>query len=512
MTLTITLGALHSACSAEPDGAGQSRARATANGDERAIVTAAGGEAPGATPGVDGSAPARPEALEAAAPTWLSTEFFACDATCPDGGVRIQWGVDQNRDGRLDSPEITDTSPVCNRRQPYGLLVKTSEEPSESSHCALGGARIDMGYDTNNDQILNAAEIHRSDFICSGPSSPRPKIRSIAAGEDTTCAILTDGTGRCWGFGFGDPPGPLPTLVAGLDRAVSVSVGTGHACALIEDGTVRCWGNNSFGELGNGTTVNSTAAVRVEGLRNAISVSVGGGSCALLADRTVRCWGRIYNGRWDENSNFVEGSEITSSIPVEIAGLRDVAGVSAGLSSSCALLQDGRVYCWGNNWGGQLGNGTRTDSVVPVQVSSLNDVIGITAGYQHGCAARADGSVWCWGDTPFVHSMLPERMAGVSGAVSLSSTRHFTCAGLQDKTVSCWPIVISSGVLAQVPRIIAGVNDVTSASAGSGHGCALSSDGTARCWAQAPWGNASGELGAGSSASNVQAPVRVTVY
>jgi alpha-tubulin suppressor-like RCC1 family protein len=78
-----------------------------------------------------------------------------------------------------------------------------------------------------------------------------------------------------------------------------ISAGFGHGCAVLSDGTARCWGRNEHGQLGNGTTTNSSAPVQVIALSNATAIAAGGRStagdiahsCALLSDRTARCWG-----------------------------------------------------------------------------------------------------------------------------------------------------------------------------------------------------------------------------
>jgi alpha-tubulin suppressor-like RCC1 family protein len=103
----------------------------------------------------------------------------------------------------------------------------------------------------------------------------------------------------------------------GLDKATSVAAGGGHICAAILDGGVKCVGENSSGQLGNGKTSESFKPVQVDGL-------VG-----------------------------------------------NVISVIANFDFTCALLNDGKVKCWGDNSTGQLGNGTKENSSVPVDVTGL---------------------------------------------------------------------------------------------------------------------------------------------
>jgi alpha-tubulin suppressor-like RCC1 family protein len=100
--------------------------------------------------------------------------------------------------------------------------------------------------------------------------------------------------------------------VVGISGAVDISAGWRHACARLGDGTVRCWGQNANGQLGNGTTTQSTVPVQVSGITGAVAVTAGWWhhSCALLGDGTVRCWGA---NDWGQ---FGNGTRTSSTTPV----------------------------------------------------------------------------------------------------------------------------------------------------------------------------------------------------
>jgi alpha-tubulin suppressor-like RCC1 family protein len=229
-------------------------------------------------------------------------------------------------------------------------------------------------------------------------------VVAISTGGYHTCALLSDGTVKCWGANdrgqLGD--GTLedkstPVTVKGLSNAIAIASGDLHTCALLGDGTVKCWGGNYFGQLGDGTNVSKSTPITVNGLTNAVAISAGGyHTCALLSDGTVKCWGR--NDRGELGDGKVVSYEST---PVTVIGLSNVIEISTGVAHTCALLNDGTVKCWGNNADGQLGDGTTTPSSVPVTVNGLSNVIMITTGGWHTCALFNDGTIKCWGDNYF---------------------------------------------------------------------------------------------------------------
>src|SRR5262249_40388411 len=141
----------------------------------------------------------------------------------------------------------------------------------------------------------------------------------------------------------------------------AVAAGKSHACALLADGTVRCWGNNDFGQLGN--TVTTPQPVPVVGLTNAVAIAAGPlYTCALLADGTVRCWGDNYFGQL--GTAPTDQAQFT---PVTAVGVDNAVAIIAGgfpgsqssrpSGQTCALLADGDMHCWGDNASGQLSTG-----------------------------------------------------------------------------------------------------------------------------------------------------------
>ena len=193
---------------------------------------------------------------------------------------------------------------------------------------------------------------------------------SIAAGADTTCAVLSTGAVYCWGS---NPSGQLgnsttassktPVAVTNLTGAVAVTLGQVFACALLSSGAVWCWGGNSVGQLGNGNTTQYSVPVQVQGLSGATAIVAGNThACALVAAGAVQCWGANESGELGNRT-----VSAYSSTPVPVWGLTGATAIAAGYQRTCALLADGTVKCWGNNPNGGNGTGTTT----PVLVTDL---------------------------------------------------------------------------------------------------------------------------------------------
>ena len=222
---------------------------------------------------------------------------------------------------------------------------------------------------------------------------------ALAVGGYHNCALLADRTVRCWGrnqdgqLGNGNntTDAGTPQTVSGLSGVAALALGGYHSCALMPDGTARCWGRNDRGQVGDGTSNSSSTPVVVSGLTNAADLSGGlYHTCALLRDGTVQCWGQNDSGQLGNTLVF-------SSVPVTVSGITNAVAMSAGVFHTCALLSDGTARCWGSNSNGQLGNGTTTNSSSPVVVSGLTGAIDITAAGLHTCALMPDRSARCWG-------------------------------------------------------------------------------------------------------------------
>ena len=212
-------------------------------------------------------------------------------------------------------------------------------------------------------------------------------VVSVRAGYSHACALSRWGTVSCWGMNAGGELGAgmavtqsaVPVPVLGLGVATSLAVGISHACVRQVDGAVRCWGRNSNGQLGSNSYIAGTTTAVISGLTGAVDVGAGEGhTCALINDGTVRCLGQ--NSTYGQLGN---GTFVDSGSPVLVSGLTGAAKMAVGSAHACVVVSDGTVQCWGSNLAGELGNGTTTNSPVPVHallMPSLPQGVTVTGG------------------------------------------------------------------------------------------------------------------------------------
>ena len=186
-----------------------------------------------------------------------------------------------------------------------------------------------------------------------------------------------------------------PAAVAGVSDVVEMEGGREHIIALTASGQVYVWGSNENGQLGVGGTANRSVPTQ-------LNVPCGAGGVSQVAaghnNSLARCAdGRVFSWGLNSDGQLGDGTRTVRRTPVQVQGVTDAVDVASGRDMSYAIRANGTVLAWGDNAFGEIGDGTRTDRLTPVPVSGLTQVTSVAGGRDHGLALRADGSVWAFG-------------------------------------------------------------------------------------------------------------------
>ena len=303
---------------------------------------------------------------------------------------------------------------------------------------------------------------------------------------------------------------PVTQFVAGR-----VNVGFSHGCAVSPTGAVQCWGRNVYGQLGDGTTTDSTTAVDVQlpiGW-HAVAVAVGEHhSCALLTDGDVACWGDDAVGQLGAGV----GTQGPSPVRVDFPAGRQALSISAGPSHTCAVVDNGAVMCWGNEQHGAVGHSTSPATIHSPQQVVLPGgatALAVSTSLNHTCAVLDTGAVTCWGDNEFGQfgigvtssaTVTPSTPVLLDGrrAVGVSVGMFSTCALSDWGQVLCWGWngvgQLGDGTTTErwTPTLAAlpGGGRALAIAVGYHHACAVLAQGIMACWGF----NGDGQIGDGT--------------
>ena len=236
-------------------------------------------------------------------------------------------------------------------------------------------------------------------------------------------ALASDGTVYTWGLNqYGqlgnnttiNSRSPVAVQAAGTPMEgktiVQIAAGADHSLALDSGGALYAWGSNAYGQLGNGTTTNSSVpvAVKIAGTplagKTIVQIAAGANhNIVLTSDGAVYTWGWNYHGQLGNNTKTNSNTIVAvQTIGTPIAG-KKIVKIAAGQGHSLALTDDGMVYTWGRNDTGQLGNNATTDAMLPVAVTvtgtpmSNKTIVEIASGARHSLAIDSSGKVYAWG-------------------------------------------------------------------------------------------------------------------
>ncbi len=289
-----------------------------------------------------------------------------------------------------------------------------------------------------------------------------------AGGDDYT--VVVDATGTVWTFGENDQgqlgneseqaysgsmyPVPFPVSgPLGFTNVVSVAAGYQHTLALCANGSVWAWGSNQNGTdgtgngqlgagyLGGALSTNSPVQSRIPTGTFIVAIAAGNGF-SLAVDTNGFVWGWGGNEVGEIGATPTPGRDASTNLPTLVAGISSVIAIAAGDNyagvggggHSIALTADKRVWTWGDNGLGELGNGTTGGyDPAPTVVANLSNVVAIAGGVGFTLAVTSNGQVYAWGDNTFgelgtntsavASANHPMLVAGITNVVWVSAPR-----------------------------------------------------------------------------------------
>ncbi|WP_026189351.1 RCC1 domain-containing protein [Salinispora mooreana] len=326
-------------------------------------------------------------------------------AAAPDASDTIlAWG--DNNDGELGDGTTTDSSTPVEVSLPAGTTV-TAVAAGHDHSLAVTSAGTALAWGDNRFGQLGDETTTDSITPVEVSLPAGATVTAIAAGDDHSFAVTSAGTALAWGdndrgeLGDGTTTRrstPVPVSLPAGTTVTAIAGGIAHGLALTSAGTVLAWGLNSDGQLGDGTTADSSTPVEVSLPAGATVTAIAAGSLHSLAVTSagaVLAWGLNSDGQ------LGDGTTADSSTPVEVslpAGAT-VTAIGGGRDHSLAVTSAGAVLAWGDNGRGQLGDGTTADSSTPVEVSlpAGTTVTAIAAGSLHSLAVTPGGTALGWG-------------------------------------------------------------------------------------------------------------------
>lgn len=460
------------------------------------------------------------------------------------GGGAFCWGGNGNGDlgNGTTTPSyipvpVTGLSSGVSKIVNGGLFYIDSRYSARTCAIVSGAAKC-WGYQSMGELGNNSTSSSSIPVDVVGLGSNVTDIDTSEVGYSGFTCGVHNGAAKCWGnnsvgqLGNGTTGGYslVPVQVSGLTAGVvGIGVGENHACAVISDGTIKCWGNNSTGQLGDGTTTSSSVPVSVSGIASgATKVSLGyRHSCALVSGG-IKCWGsngsgQFGNGTTNSSLTPVDTTGMTSGI-IDMSTTGDAVG---GVCLTCAIDSLGAVKCWGQNNNGQLGDGTTTTRTLPTQVTGFSSgFVQVSAGVGTSCAVHSNGKSYCWGDfsvgqlssNTAVNLFSPKDVLGLTSNVTAVSVGHNFSCGIHNGAAKCWGTnsfgqlgngdYNSQGTAAQVSGLTSGVTSIATYFDNyyaDRHTCAVH-NGAVKCWGQ----NNYGQLGNGTTGGTSNIPVQVS--
>ncbi|HEX9225105.1 MAG TPA: Ig-like domain-containing protein [Arthrobacter sp.] len=290
--------------------------------------------------------------------------------------------------------------------------------------------------------------------------------------------------------------GALGTAAVTVHRILLGGAFYAHTCAIVEGLASYCWGDNTHGQLGDGSTASSAVPVKVA--TSAVFVALAGmgsGTYGFTAAGSAYAWGLT-----------AFGSSAAAPAPNPAITSMAFSQLASGYNFSCGLAPDHRAYCWGNNEHGQLGDGSTTwrPTIGPPVGAGLSlAALAVSGSMTSMCGLADDGKAYCWGfnyfgqlgDGTTIDRATPVAVATPLRFVELAAGGYHTCGRTATHEVYCWGILPGTQILSTTPTLISAQPPLGHISAGLWNACLLTTTGEARCWGY----NGNGSIGDGTA-------------
>lgn len=232
------------------------------------------------------------------------------------------------------------------------------------------------------------------------------QFTSISAGSGSTCGTAVDGV-YCWGIAAGGVGSSVPNHLSTRNDYNAITVGFDQACAWVTPvpatgSSLDCWGGNSQGQAGKNPSSFPTVPFSMSTFVFVANVGADAGgqyTCADQINGFVQCFGNNSNGQLGSATVPYYGFSGTPVLVGDGSLPHGLHAVATGRVHACAIDQGNSAYCWGSNGYGEVGNNTtNTQYQLPQAVQTTHTFTSLAAGQWHSCGIADDGHVYCWGN------------------------------------------------------------------------------------------------------------------
>jgi len=442
------------------------------------------------------------------------------DAPVADAGGLVR--VSRNDLVSLDGTRSTDADPEDRLtfawKQKSGAVQVVLENPtSPTPSFTAPDQDMEISFElVVSDGVLSSAPVEVKVFVSAW--------KAIAAGDDHTLGLRTDGTMWAWGYNLNGQLGdgrkkvyqPQPVQIGTDADWKAITAGGAHSLALKNDGTLWVWGKNNLGQLGLGDSGERHVPVKIGEAKDWVAIAAGGSySVGLKKNGTLWAWGNNVSGQ------LGDGTTRRRSTPVKVGQSNDWKAVSASMSVTAAMKSNGEIWAWGYNGKLSKNQAQAKEEYSPRLVGSSKELKTFTTGQHHLVGLAGDGNLYSWLHSPGTKPKKkngtpdkPEKVGLQEGPswVQVSSNRSKYLGLRTDGSIWTWKAPVKSGKNGDVPNkhypVQVGLDaDWAGISCGINHFLALKKDGSLWSWG----GNYYGQLGDGTTIDKAH-QVKVAIY